>query len=811
MKKNISINISGIIFHIEEDGYERLKAYLESINRYFSTFEDSEEIIADIESRIAEIFLTHLKEGKQVITSNDVEQLMATMGSIRDFQTVEDPLEQPGPAHRDYEEKAHSHEQERTTGDETYARKKLYRDEKKKVLGGVAAGIANYFNIDPLWVRLLLVIILLDLFVTFSISSIILIGYIVCWIVIPGTIHPVEDKKIKRLYRDPDERVIGGVSSGLAAYFGADPILIRIIFILTLFLGGSGFIIYLVLWAIMPPARTLTEKMQMQGEPVTLSNIEQNIRKSLNVKDGEEGTLDKIILFPFRFIAAVFRGLGKVAGPFFLFLGELLRILLGVLLVVLGLSFFFTSLSLLAIISGLADPELFIYATDVRLDILLQSIPDVAGLALFAVTFVLSTLAIIGGLMLITKRSLIKPVIGWTLFVILIVSLITLAISVSVTVNDFRREGTVESTKNFELPQGTTLLRLGDNPSESFEEVELRLTGYNGDRIVLEQTFEARGRNNNVAEQNAGMIVYDVEMEDSVITFDQSFDYAEGALFRNQRVDLTLRIPREVPFVMDRELYRILDWNSGRYHQYTGEKVMFDSDGNLTCLSCSQPREAEPDSVNWDATTSGSDVSLDAFSDLEVSEGFTVRVRYGAEYQAELPEDLSANVGLDVRGDKLTISYTGGMRLNDDDVTERTSILITMPEELEQVRLKDGARVRLEGFDQDRMELNLENDSYLLLDGNVEYLRIEQTGNSKVTLKGSGRTLKADLFSNTLLQALDYPCEEGRIEASGSSKAILHITDKLDAEASGNSEIRYQGECSLNSEAYGSATIRKYE
>ena len=90
MKKNISINISGIIFHIEEDGYDRLKEYLESIQKYFSTFEDSTEIIADIESRIAEIFLSKLKESKQVITNKDVENLVSTMGSIQDFQAIEE-------------------------------------------------------------------------------------------------------------------------------------------------------------------------------------------------------------------------------------------------------------------------------------------------------------------------------------------------------------------------------------------------------------------------------------------------------------------------------------------------------------------------------------------------------------------------------------------------------------------------------------------------------------------------------------------------------------------------------------------------
>jgi hypothetical protein len=89
MKKNISINISGIIFHIEEDGYDRLKKYLDSIHNYFGAFEDSSEILADIESRIAELFLSKLSEGKQVITAEDVETLQATMGNVNDFKAAE--------------------------------------------------------------------------------------------------------------------------------------------------------------------------------------------------------------------------------------------------------------------------------------------------------------------------------------------------------------------------------------------------------------------------------------------------------------------------------------------------------------------------------------------------------------------------------------------------------------------------------------------------------------------------------------------------------------------------------------------------
>ena len=88
MKKTVSINIGSIIFHIEEDGYDKLKNYLDSVNRYFSTFEDSGEIIADIESRIAEIFLSKLADGRQTVNLEDVEELIATMGTTRDFEAT---------------------------------------------------------------------------------------------------------------------------------------------------------------------------------------------------------------------------------------------------------------------------------------------------------------------------------------------------------------------------------------------------------------------------------------------------------------------------------------------------------------------------------------------------------------------------------------------------------------------------------------------------------------------------------------------------------------------------------------------------
>ena len=276
MKKNISINISGIIFHIEEDGYENLKKYLDSINRYFSTFEDSSEILADIESRIAEIFLSKLNEEKQIITSEDVNSLIATMGSVSDFKAAEES---------DEEANAFRPNAGETTGTplsepRSYVPpKSLQRDQKRKILGGVCAGLGNYFSIDPLWFRLLFAALLFAGGVTALI-------YVIMWIIVPGSYDLEEPEFGKKMFRDPQSKIIGGVSGGVAAYFGIDIILVRVLFILLTFAGGLGFFLYIILWVSLSEARTITDKMQMQGEPVTLSNIESNIKKEFQYQRG---------------------------------------------------------------------------------------------------------------------------------------------------------------------------------------------------------------------------------------------------------------------------------------------------------------------------------------------------------------------------------------------------------------------------------------------------------------------------------------------------------------------------------------------
>ncbi len=203
MHKTVSITIGGLLFHVEEQAYRRLDSYLQSVRAHFARIEDSDEIVGDIESRIAEHFSEKLGKSKQVINAKDVDELIATMGTVKDFEAFESA------------EADHQAEKEtRSTEEEQFSA-----------------------------------------------------------------------RASRRLYRDPDDQVIAGVASGLAKYFGIDPAIVRIIFVVLIFAHGLGVLAYVILWIAVPAAKTPGQKLSMQGEPVTLRGFESQLHQTVRTFD----------------------------------------------------------------------------------------------------------------------------------------------------------------------------------------------------------------------------------------------------------------------------------------------------------------------------------------------------------------------------------------------------------------------------------------------------------------------------------------------------------------------------------------------
>ncbi len=573
MKKNISINISGIIFHIEEDGYDNLKKYLDSINRYFSTFDDSSEILADIEGRIAEIFLLKLNEEKQVITSDDVNGLITTMGSVSDFRAAED-ISQDDTTDRS----TGGREDERRAGEsKAYApSKRLFRDQKRKILGGVCAGLGNYYNMDPLWFRLLFAALLFA-------AGFTVVVYILMWIIVPGSYTLDESDAGKKMFRDPQTRIIGGVSGGIAAYFGIDTVLVRVLFIALCFAGGLGFFLYVILWICLPEARSLTDKMQMQGEPLTLSNIESNIKKNLNTGEGEpENTFITLLLLPFRIIGGVLNALGAFIRP----LADIARVLIGVVFVLTGVALLVAVVATGGMLLGLFAgttwfPEL--HDLGIPMDVIIRAFPASVAWAASVALLIPGIFIILLGASVVAGRLVFNGTAGWALFALFLISIGVLAVGIPRIVYAFHEEGSHRVTRHYSISGKSAALKLSDHRA-NYQVIELSLRGHNGGDFRLEQRFEAQGSSYDQAVENAKMVDYTVAFEDSVLTFDRELRFREDAIFRAQRLNMVLYIPYDFPFTMDDGIARLISQHVDReyLHDYTW-KITRDG---LECIDC---------------------------------------------------------------------------------------------------------------------------------------------------------------------------------------------------------------------------------
>lgn len=309
MNKVININFQGRILPIEEIAYETLKQYIESLRIYFANEEGRDEIINDIECRIAELCEERLKKGTVCIAVGDIDLIIASIGRPADFEAQDGFETSTSQSRQNTNQNSYQNDDrnnDQNSSGSNYSNfdssnnrpKRLYRDEQNKVLGGVCSGIANYFGIEPLVVRIL----------WFFLIGVNILGYLILWIAVPSTSVKVVGGVRKRLFRDIDNKIIGGVSAGLSKYFGIQVWIVRILFLIPFirfvvnfkhmhlfqfwdapdfpnflditFSPGAVFV-YIVLWLVLPEAKTSADKLEMVGEKVDLNSIKNTIQNDM--------------------------------------------------------------------------------------------------------------------------------------------------------------------------------------------------------------------------------------------------------------------------------------------------------------------------------------------------------------------------------------------------------------------------------------------------------------------------------------------------------------------------------------------------
>ncbi|WP_162342161.1 PspC domain-containing protein [Cyclobacterium salsum] len=620
MKKTISINISGILFHIEEDGYTSLKSYLDAINQHFSLYEDNQEIITDIENRIAEIFLSNLKNNKQVITAENVSNLIEKMGTIADFKAGSLDLEEEKPADEENDFYKYITPPDQKSGK---GYKKLTRLANSKILGGVCAGFANYLSIDPLWTRLITILLLFSGGLSFhsfpfpffsdgfglhmALGWWTLIAYILLWVILPVSYEKPEDKNIKKLYRNPDDRVLGGVGSGLAAYFNLDVIWMRLAFVGLIFAGGSGFVLYLILWIITPMAKSITERIEMKGGAITLSNIETTIQENLSAENRkEESTTRKLVLAPFRFLGMIINGIGKALGPFGRFMLEVVRVIFGLIIFFIGMLVLITPLAFLGIYTEIITNEGWGYALDgFPVDSLAELLPFWLAIAASIIVLIPSIVLVLLGISVLIKKNLIDGRFGLVIFGIWVLSILVCAFQAPKIVGQFNSEAVHTLDQTLEIPEGSMVFKGEESilDTKDWGQVRLQLRGHEKDEIILDQRFFSKGSSYEDALENATSVNYTLRQTDSLFVFGKMLTFPDRAKFRMQQLEQTLYLPYNKPFIIDRSLLPMLK-NTLSRDGYKSRDIsdthfwVFNEAG-LLCLNCINDHKQSPaDSVS---------------------------------------------------------------------------------------------------------------------------------------------------------------------------------------------------------------------
>lgn len=604
MKKVININFQGRVVPIEETAYEILKQYIESLRSFFANEEGRDEIINDIEGRIAELFSDTLKKGSTCITDDDVNTIINSMGRPEDFDDDETKVKtQLGNESRNQQQQTGGSQQT-----ESAPRGRLFRDDKDKLLGGVCGGLANYLRMDPSIIRILFAIITIG---GFGAGFLI---YILLWIILPS--RSLETQIRKRLFRNPDDKVIGGVASGIASYLNIAVWIPRLIFAFPLVIGiitsvfqnaffhfnpfpsiifssfgSTFFIVYIVLWAVIPLANTATEKLEMRGEKIDLNTIKNTIQEDLESFKNRAEKWGSDIKEKSQKFGEEFKDRGKTfaseAAPVARRTGSRIGNAIGIIfkgffLLIAGIIAFALLMVIIFVMIGGFD---YFPLKNFFLEGFWQNFLAWTTLSLFLAVPIIALITwLIRRLIGVKSRN---AYLGYIFGGLWFIGLVTLIMLIASIASSYRAGVGIPQKVSIVQPSNNKLfikadhkfsvnyygrdwygVQIDDMPffgvtEDSFmmRNVDVRIVASEDSLYHLTTIKYSRGNNPEEAKQSATHITFTLAQADSSITLPQGFTLTKSDRFRAQRVRLIIEVPLNKKIELDRSLKEYREFN----------------------------------------------------------------------------------------------------------------------------------------------------------------------------------------------------------------------------------------------------------
>lgn len=724
MNKTLSINLNSLVFQIDELAYEKLSNYLKAISDRFKNTESGQEIITDIEARIAEMFSEKLSNIKQVISLDDVESVMEAMGKPEEFDSVDDDIL-----------------------DDDFS-----TTQKKKSIP-------------------------------------------------------------RKLFRDTENSVLGGVCSGISAYLGvSDPIFLRLIFLIAFFGFGTGFLVYLILWIVIPEAKTASDKLHMRGEPINISNIEKTIteefdelKKSFSDSKANRRRGSSLLKNIFGVLISLVAIFAKIIG----------------LILIIG-----GSIVLMSIFTGSLTA---IVASDVSLLTLsdyffANGFHKVASLIVAVLLIFVPLLSLIYlGLQFVGGRRFRVPGFSKTMMSLFFIALIGLASLSIYTASIFSKNSTGSTKVVLEEPYNGTyyvqgnfsygdtdgnveLLELGDF---TFKNNQLML----GDRAkvdvlksmdntaYLEIITKAKGSSREEAFRHQTSIDYGFEQKDSLLIFPYYFPLGDQDKIRAQKIQVHLYLPIGSKIFLDHSAEEVIYDIKNVTNTYDGDMLGHTWEMRsigLTCIDCNGIVNNE---IPEKKSTPLVEKSLDeGFDEVEINGYFEVKINKG-DYLFKSQDNSEFNYS--VVGSKLIVESKD----SDNFFNKKYTLELQLPE-LKELELNSAAVAEIKGFDNERIDIKISGANKCKMDINPETLDLEINGAAKVDMNGSSNMLNLEINGASKLDGAKFQTQTAKVDIAGASKVELWVEESLDATVSGASVLNYKGLPEINSDVSGFSSIK---
>jgi hypothetical protein len=345
----------------------------------------------------------------------------------------------------------------------------------------------------------------------------------------------------------------------------------------------------------------------MKGGEITLDSIDSTLKETINpAPPTPESTVKNtvmVLMKPFQLLGQVIEALGSALGSLGKFLLTLLRLFFGVVIFFFGMVLVGAPLVTFTLYLGIIDPMYYGTEDVFPLEMITELVPTglaAAGLGVLAIPGIFILML---GLSVLSKKNLVGSKFALVALALWLMCIATLGFQIPRVIAKFKEEDRVITNTPLTLGQGVLFLKVENNDEEEFyEQAVLELKGTEDSVLTLNQEYFSRGQTKKQAQENIKKIAYSYSVKDSVITFERGFDLKTLGAFRDQKLNLSLAIPYNKPFIMDDSLLDILEntlyKNGYDWEDVRPEAIWVFNESGLTCLTCPEKKGERRD---WDS------------------------------------------------------------------------------------------------------------------------------------------------------------------------------------------------------------------